>query len=397
MNGNAMPVIVIGGGVAGLIAANDIAEVGIPVILVEKEAYLGGRVMGMYRYFPKMCPPGCGFEINMQRLRRNPRITVHTLATVEKISGEPGDLKVSIRIKPRYVTHSQEMDAPLSSERVNEFNYGMDKTKALYLPHDMAFPPYYVLDREALIKTDVEILTRQGVDLSKAEETLEVTARAVIVATGWRPYDANKLDHLGFNKYANVITNMMLERLAARNDRITRPSDNAPVKNTAFIQCAGSRDELHLPYCSAVCCMASLKQARYLRAKNKDCRITIFYIDIRAVGRHESFYTQLLEDDAVSFVKGKAAQITQAPHSQDLLVDVEDTLSRKKLCQRFDLAVLATGMRPNPMEVKWPQDQYGFYQDSKGVYAVGCAHKPCDVSSAAKAAAAAAIKAIRHG
>jgi heterodisulfide reductase subunit A-like polyferredoxin len=131
-------------------AAVEAAEVGYRVILVEKEAYLGGRVVRMHRYFPKMCPPTCGFEINVRRIRQNPRIAVHTLATVEDISGKAGDFKARIRIKPKYVTGSQSLDdsmtEQLASERVNDFNYGMDKTKALYLPHDMAYPITYILD-----------------------------------------------------------------------------------------------------------------------------------------------------------------------------------------------------------------------------------------------------------
>jgi len=224
----------------------------------------------------------------------------------------------------------------------------------------------------------------------------------VIVATGWRPYDATKLDHLGCNKYPNVITNVQMERIAANGNPITRPSDNKLVENAAFVQCAGSRDENHLPYCSAVCCMASLKQTRYLRDINENSKVTIFYIDIRAIGRHESFFNNLLEDDHVAFIKGKAAEINEAPDSEDLIVDVEDTISRKNLHMRFDMVVLATGMEPYSLDIETPfhleVDGYGFLQGANnvpGVYAVGCAKRPCDVSSAAKGATSAALKAIQ--
>jgi quinone-modifying oxidoreductase subunit QmoA len=395
-------------------AAVEAAEVGYRVVLVEQEAYLGGRVLRAHQYFPKMCPPTCGFEINVRRIGRNPRIAVHTLATVEEISGSAGSFKARIRIRPRYVTGEHSLDdsmtEPLTSERANEFNLGMDKTKALYLPHDMAYPHVYVLDRDALSETDAEQLENVcppgAIDLDMTEEEVEVEVGAVIVATGWRPYDATALDNLGFGQYPNVITNVMMERLAARGGptegEIVRPSDGKPAENVAFVQCAGSRDENHLPYCSAVCCMASLKQARYIREKNESSKATVFYIDIRTTGRLEKFYYDMLEDANVSFVKGKVAKISEENGSKDLLLDVEDTLSGQNLHQSFDMVVLATGIVPNTVDIKFPfelkHDQYGFLDgttDTEGVYAAGCAKHPCDVSRTTRDSTAAALKAIQ--
>ena len=414
MSNEAKPILVIGGGVAGMTAAVEAAEVGHRVVLVEKEAYLGGRVLRTHRYFPKMCPPACGFEINVRRMRRNPRISVHTLATVEELSGSAGNFKARIKIRPRYVTGKCSLDDSVtdqfSGERVNDFNLGMDKTKALYLPHDMAYPAVHVLDREALCDTDAEALSQLcasgAIDLDMKEEEIEIEVGAVIVATGWRPYDATKLDNLGFGRCRNVITNVMMERLAARDGpsggEIVRPSDGKKAENVAFVQCAGSRDENHLPYCSAVCCMASLKQARYLREKNENSKATIFYIDIRTVGRLEKFYYDMLEDENVSFIKGKVAEIGEEPESNDLMLDVEDTLSRENLHRKFDMVVLSTGMVPNTADVKMPfelkYDDYGFIDgttDVDGVYAAGCAKRPCDVSRATKESTAAALRAVQ--
>jgi len=415
MNTDTKPILVIGAGIAGMTAALETAELGYNVILVEKEAYIGGRVLRTHRYFPKMCPPTCGFEINIRRMRRNPRITVHTLSTVEEISGRAGQFEVRIRKRPRYVTGSCSLDdtalAQLKSERSNDFNQGMDKTKAVYLPHDMAYPPLQVLDRDALSGEDADMLLEisppGSIDLNMTVDEIEVEVGAVIVATGWRPYDAAKLDHLGYGRCRNVITNVMMERLAARNGptggEIVRPSDGRKAENVAFVQCAGSRDENHLPYCSAVCCMASLKQARYVREKNENSRATIFYIDIRAVGRHEKFYYNLLEDPGVSFIKGKVAEIQEDQANNNLVLDVEDTVMKRTLHQGFDLVVLATGIAPNTADVPVPfdlkYDPYGFIDgstDINGVYAAGCAKRPCDVSKAVKDAMSASIKAIQH-
>ncbi len=414
MNDQTKPILVIGGGIGGMTAALEAAEVGYRVILVEQDAYLGGRVVRMHRYFPKMCPPTCGFEVNVRRIRQNPRITVHTLATVKEITGKAGNFRARIDIQPRYVTGKCSLDdshtAKLSSERDNDFNYGMDKTKALYISHDMAYPSSYVLDREALSDADAAVLTEicppEAIDLSMTAQEAEVDVGAVIVATGWRPYDAHKLDNLGFGNYPNVITNVMFERLAARGGptggEIIRPSDGKKAENVAFVQCAGSRDENHLPYCSAVCCMASLKQTRFLREKNENAKATIFYIDIRTIGSLEKFYYEMLDDPNISFVKGKVAAVDEDAGSKDLILDVEDTISGETLHEKFDLVVLATGMVPNTADLKIPfdlkYDDYGFIDGSTeiaGIYAAGCAKHPCDVSRTTKDSTAAALKAIQ--
>ncbi len=406
-------ILVIGGGIAGITAALEAAEVGCNVILVEKEAYLGGRVVRMNQYFPKLCPPTCGLEINYQRIRKNPRIKVLTLSEVSKVAGQKGNFNVTIRIHPRYVTGNApisraQLDA-ISSEIPNDFNSGMDRTRALYMPHDQAFPHLHVLARYALTSEEISRLEetepREAIDLSAGAETLDVNVAAIIVATGWQPYDANNLDLLGYSSNADVITNIEMERLAARTGptggKIIRPSDGREPARVAFVQCAGSRDANNLPYCSAVCCMASLKQARYLRNKLPDASISIFYIDIRTIGRHEEFYYQLLADDHVSFVKGKVARIT--PEASNLVLDVEDTLGGKLLQESFDLVVLATGVVPNQARHPLPglditTDEYGFIVEGvvrNGIYAAGCACRPTDVSRSVKDATAAALRAIQ--
>lgn len=394
-------------------SAVEAAEVGYRVVLVEKEAYLGGRVVRAHQYFPKMCPPTCGFEINVRRIKNNPRITVHTLATVEEITGTAGDFKVRIKKRPRYVTGDQSIDDStadqLTSERDNAYNMDMDKTKALYIDHDMAYPREWALDRESLTDADAtklsKIAPKGSIDLNMKDEEFEVEVGTVIVATGWRPYDATKLDKLGFGQYPDVITNVMMERLAAHDGptggEIVRPSDGKKVENVAFVQCAGSRDENHLPYCSAVCCMASMKQARYLREYNENAKATIFYIDIRLVGHLETFYSKLLEDDNVTFVKGKVAGVRE--EGGGFVLDVEDTVAQQKLDEKFDMVVLATGVVPNTADARIPfdltYDEYGFIDgatDVDGVYAAGCAKRPCDVSRATKDSTAAALKAIQR-
>ena len=407
-------ILVIGGGISGLTTALEAAEAGYKVILVEKEAFLGGRVARLNKYYTKLCPPSCGLEINFKRIKRNPDIQYFTLAEVESVSGEEGNYDVAIKVNPRYVndncTACGECEKVCVTEVENDFNLGMNKAKAAYLPYPMAFPMKYVLSSK-IIGTDeakkcIEACKYNAIDLGMKAVTINIKVGSIVVATGWKPYDAAKIDNLGFGKYKNVITNVMMERLAASNGptngRILRPSDGKEAKNVIFAQCAGSRDENHLPYCSAVCCLASMKQAAYVREQYPEDKATIFYIDIRALGKYEDFYTKTASDENISFVKGKVAKIEEDPDTKDPIVVAEDTLSGEKIRVKADLVVLATGIVPNMSDNKIPVnitcDEFGFLVSNlskTGIYAAGCARKPIDVAGAVQDATGVALKAIQ--
>ncbi len=412
MNGKTtQSVLVVGGGMSGLTAAVEIGEVGYDVVIVERRPYLGGRVAQLHQYFPKLCPPYCGLEINFRRIKDNPHIKFFTSAEVEKILGQAGNFDVTIKIKPRYVnsncTICGKCVEACPEERTDEFNYGLSKTKAIYLPHEMAFPAKYAIDETACNKCGkcVEACPYNAIDLNEEVKTVDLKVGAIIWATGWKPYDATKMDKLGFGKYPNVITNVMMERLAAVNGptkgKILRPSDHKPPKSIAFVQCAGSRDENHLPYCSAICCLASMKQANYIKEQYPDAKIYIFYIDLRAFGRFEDFYNRIKELENVSFIKGKVANITETK-DKTLIVEAEDALAAKKIKQEVEMVVLATGMMPVTTEEKVPAegvvyDEFNFLSDLEdgGIYAAGCSKRPMDVASCVQDATGAAIKAIQ--
>ena len=410
-------VLVVGGGISGITAAVEAAEAGCKVILVERLPYLGGRVAKMNKYFPKLCPPTCGLEINFRRIRRNPDIAVYTLAEVENINGNPGNYTATIKVSPRYVedrTATSRCVDDCPAEIPNEFNYGMDKVKAVHLPYEMAYPMNLVADREALKKAEgrpeygafIESCNNKGIriDLNAKPETFNVEVSSVVWATGWRPYDPTKLDKLGFGKCANVITNVMMERLAASGGptkgEIVRPSDGKKVNNLAFVQCAGSRDRNHLPYCSSICCLASLKQATYLRDYNPDAQAHIFYIDLRAYGRFEFFYDKVRNDDKILLTKGKIVNITEDPATKDVILEGEDILSGKKIRRTFDMAVLATGMQPNTSVEKVPgqsvgYDDFGFMISEQGIHPAGVSRRPMDVGTCLQDATGAALKALQ--
>jgi quinone-modifying oxidoreductase subunit QmoA len=407
--------LVVGGGIAGMTTAIETAEVGKKVILAEKQPTLGGRVAASYQYFPKLCPPTCGIEINLKRIRINPNIRVLTLAEVASISGSPGDYNVQIKLTPRYVnekcTCCGECEKVCEIERDNDFNYGMDKTKAIYLPHLMAYPPRYLIDPQYVnderMKKCVEACQYDAIELDMQPKTISAKVGAIVWATGWKPYDATKIDNLGFGQYKNVVTNVMMERLAAPNGptqgKIIRPSDQKEIKSIGFVQCAGSRDENHLPYCSAICCLASMKQATYIRTQYPEADVHIFYIDVRSPGRLEDFYTKVQEDEKFYFHRGKVAKISENPANGNLILEAENTLTGEITKTEVEMAVLATGMVPNtvdePPPLETPRDDFGFLapDTGQGVIGAGVSNRPMDVSASLQDATGAALKAINIG
>ena len=182
------------------------------------------------------------------------------------------------------------------------------------------------------------------VSIRQNGNVMEERAGAVVLASGFEPYDATKLVHLGFGKSANVITNVTMEEMAAKGS-LSRPSDGKRAESVAFIQCAGSRDPDHLPYCSTVCCMTSLKQAMYIREKNPDAKVYIFYKDIRTPGQYENFYRRVQEDEGVFLTKGEVSSVSE-DNDGSVIIEVDDTLLGEKISVKADLVVLATGMVP---------------------------------------------------
>ncbi len=408
-------ILVVGGGISGLTTAIEAAEVGYEVFLVEKNPYLGGRVAQLNQYFPKLCPPTCGLEINYRRIKDNPRIKVLTLAEVESVSGDAGNYEVAVKVNPRYVNENctccNACTEACQAEIDSEYDFGMQKIKGAYLPFEMAFPARYVVAPEIIGTSDAarvqEACKYDAIDLEMEAKTLNLNVGAIVWSTGWQPYDAAQIDNLGFGEYPNIVTNMMMERLAAPNGptqgKILRPSDNKEPKSVAFVQCAGSRDENHLPYCSYICCMASLKQATYVRERYPDAKIYIFYIDLRTPGyRYERFYESIKEDENIFLIKGKVAEVSADAGNQNVTVVAENAVTGEKVHQEVEMVVLATGMQPTVAAGKLPADltynDDGFIVndfEKGGMFAAGCANKPADVVSSNQNATGMALKAIQ--
>ena len=413
-NGKRGEILVIGGGISGLTAAIEAAEAGANVTLVEKEAFLGGRVARTNLYFPKMCPPSCGIEINIRRVKTNPRIRTLTLSSVESITGGPGAYKAKIQKAPRFVnskcTTCGECVEVCPADRPDAFNLDMGTTKAIYLPYEMAYPARFVIDGSACLGASecgkcIDACPYGAIELGMTPELEEIEIDAVIWATGWSPPDATKFEGLGFGDFPNVINNTVMERISALNGpthgEIRRPSDGEPPKSVAFVQCAGSRDENYYKHCSGVCCLASLKQARYIRDQYPEAQVYIFYIDMRAPGRLEDFFVAVKEDENLSLIKGKVANITEDSATGNLTVEAEDVLSGQKVAQEVEMVVLATGMIPNgigdtQVEGGVALDEHGFLaiNQPQGYLAAGCAKRPTDVATCNRDATGVALKAL---
>ncbi len=403
------PMLVVGAGIAGITTALEAAEAGREVVLVEREPAVGGRVLKNHQYFPKLCPPSCGMEINTRRLAKNPLVRVLTRTQVTAAERSGDGWRVTVRRTAEHVTSActacGDCSKACPATVADPFNLGMSRVPAIRIPHVDAWPRRFMMSREACpagCRACADACKVPGaIDLGAEDREEQLEVSAVVVATGWTPYPLEKLTELGGGVFPDVVANVQLERLAAPSGptggKIVRPSDGMPPKRVAFVQCAGSRDVNHLPYCSAVCCMASTKQALYVKEQIPDAEVTVYYIDRRTPGRNEAMLSRA-EAAGVKFVKGKVGKVTRG-RGGALLVRAEDVAAGRVVEAEADLVVLATGMVPRgngelPLPVLRDGDGFALDDRSTKVFAAGVARRPEDVAASVRDATGAAAKAL---
>jgi quinone-modifying oxidoreductase subunit QmoA len=334
------------------------------------------------------------------------------MTTVKSVSGSPGNYEVALEVAPRYVnsncTACGDCTAACPDEIDNPFNFGMNKCKAAYLPHEMAFPRRYVIAKDALSSDSAEAVKNSckynAVDLDMQPQSMTLNVASIVWATGWDPYDPEKIDNLKYNQSGAIVTNMMVERMAApggpTGGKIVIPGSDKEPESFAFVQCAGSRDENHLEYCSHICCMATFKQMNYIREQYPEAKIYVFYIDLRTPGKYEKFREKQMADENATFIKGKVADIDIEADGR-LNVIAENAVTGEKIQQSVDLVVLATGMQPSfagggaPAGLTLDPNSFVLSDFNKGFIGAGCAKKAADVVTTAQSSTAAALKAIQ--
>jgi len=417
--------VVIGGGIAGIQTALDIADAGHEVLLVEKNPSIGGRMIQLSETFPTLDCSQCILTPKMVAVSRHPKIEVLTYHEVVGISGFVGNFKVELLKKPRYV---KEGTCNLCNKCVevcpvvvpSEFDVGLAWRKAIYLPFPQAVPSVYTLDEKSCLGLDpircgkcAEVCEPKAIEFDMRPEVFDVEAGAVVVATGFDLYPMSKLGEYGGERYEDVISSLEFERILSASGptkgQVRRPSDGKVPREVVFIQCAGSRDpENHKPYCSKICCMYTAKHAMLYKHRVHDGTAYVFYIDVRTPGKDfEEFYQRTVEEDRVNYVRGKVSKVFK--QGDKIVVWGVDTLSGKKVEVKADLVVLALPMVPAAgaedlfKKLRLSTNEHGFVQEAhpklrpvehpnSGFYLAGVAQGPKDIPETVAQASGAAAK-----
>jgi heterodisulfide reductase subunit A2 len=419
--------LVIGAGIAGIQAALDVANSGYPVTLVERLPSIGGRMAQLSETFPTLDCAQCILTPRTVETGHHDQIRLLTHSEIRSIEGEAGDFRVSIVRHPTAVNEDLCTGCGLCQEKcptkvVSDFQRGMGMRKAIYTLSPQAVPNKPVIDREhcryfltGKCRVCERVCPVGAIDFEQQASVVEDRVGAIVVATGFDVYPLERLGEYGAGQIPDVIDGLAFERLLSASGptsgQVQRPSDGRTPREVVFIQCAGSRDpELHMPYCSKICCMYCAKQAMLYRHKVRDGQAYVFYIDIRSAGkRYEEFVQRALEEDRVAYVRGKVARVFR--DADKVVVWGVDTLSGRTVEVRADLVVVAPALiaRPDSSALAGllgiDVDSHGFFSEldgnvrpleagRPGIFLAGTASGPRDIVETAAQASGAAGKVL---
>ena len=421
--------LVIGGGIAGIQAALDIADAGFEVDIVEKNATIGGRMAQIDKTFPTLDCSACILTPKMVDCAQHEKIDILSYSEVEDVKGFVGNFNVKIRRKARFVDEKKCtgckicMDKCPSKKGLNDFNMGLNTRPAIYIPFAQAIPNVAVIDPEQCIKMKTgkcgicqKFCGAGAIDYTQKDEFIERQYGAIVVATGFKPIGLDAFNEYGYSDNKDVITSLELERLmnaaGPTNGVLLRPSDGEHPKVITFIQCVGSRDTSSCgkPYCSKICCMYTAKHAMLVREKYPDTEVHVFYIDVRTPGKnYDEFYRRAAEQYGVDYIKGMVGKVYN--ENGKLMVQGSNLIDNEQITIESDLVVLATAIEPEPSVRKIATlltasiDTNNFLTESHaklrpvesptaGVYLAGVCQGPKDIPETVSQASACAAKVI---
>ena len=422
-----LSVLVVGGGIAGITAALKLADYGFQVYLVEKEATLGGKGLQLGTVFPTEDCGVCMVPYELERHRKclfkyvelvltNPRIKIFTKSIVEHVEGYLGNFKVIIRKNPTYVNFEKCVACGVCEEVCpievpNEFDFGLSKRKAIYMPSPHSLPRTYIIDEENCNKCGEceKVCPFNAINLNEKPERIELNVGAIIVTTGFREFNPKNM--YGYGIYPDIITQLMLARMldlsGPTGGRLVRVSDGRKPTKIVMIQCVGSRDPQINPYCSNICCSIALKHARSIKERSPETDVTIVYKDIRLMGKNYEKYLMECERLGVNFVKGEVVGVKWNTRFKKFEIEVESFGNRKRLLA--DLIVLSAGFIPSSnaielakvLNVNLRRDMFFASTHPKfapletnvnGIFVCGAAQGPTDISETVNQALAVVSK-----
>ena len=427
--GMCMAMEVIGGGIAGIQTALDIADAGYEVDIVEKTPSIGGRMSQLDKTFPTLDCAACILTPKMVDAAQSEKIDIISYAEVEKVSGFVGNFTVTIRKKARYVDTTKCtgcgacMEKCPSRKGKNEFNMGLNTRTAIYIPFAQAIPNVACIDPEQCIKLKTgkcglceKVCQAGAIDDTQKDEIITEKYGAIVVATGFDTIKLDKYDEYAYNQSKDVITSLELERImnaaGPTQGHLERLSDGKPPKNMVFIQCVGSRcsDKRGKSYCSKICCMYTAKHAMLVRDKYPDVNVHVFYIDVRTPGKNfDEFYRRAVEQYGVEYIKGMVGKVWE--QDGKLMVQGSDLINNEQRLIAADMVVLAAAIEPNPgardlaTMLTASMDTNDFFTEAHpklrpvesptaGVFLSGVCQGPKDIPETVSQAGAAASKVI---